>query len=69
MPHNLIRYQHTGDFHFVTFRCDHRLPYLATRSARNLFEHSLESMRPRYDSVLAAWVMPEHLCPFRLIGR
>ncbi len=24
MPHNLIRYQHSGDFHFVTFGCYHR---------------------------------------------
>ncbi len=62
IPHNLIRYQHTGDFHFVTFSCYHRLPYLATPQARELFEHSLESMRLRYDFVVAAYVvMPEHV--------
>jgi putative transposase len=62
MPHNLIRYQHTGDFHFVTFSCYHQLPYLATPRARSLFEQSLESMRLRYDFVVAAYVvMPEHV--------
>jgi hypothetical protein len=44
MPHNLIRHQHTGDVHFVTFSCDHRLPYLATPQARDFFEHGLDSV-------------------------
>ncbi len=62
MPPNLVRYHHRGDFHFITFSCYHRLPYLATLRARDLFEHSLESMRLRYDFVVAAYVvMPEHV--------
>ena len=62
MPKGLIRYQQTGDFHFVTFSCYHRLPYLGTPSARNLFERSLEAMRVRYEFFIAGYVvMPEHV--------
>jgi putative transposase len=61
MPHNSSD-TNTQDFHFVTFSCDHRLPYLATPTARDLFEQSLESMRLRYDFVVAARVvMPEYV--------
>jgi putative transposase len=49
MTKGLNRYRQTGDFHFVTFSCYHRLPYLGTPSARNLFEQSLEAMRLRYE--------------------
>ncbi len=28
MPNNLKRYQESGSYHFVTFSCYHRLPYL-----------------------------------------
>jgi hypothetical protein len=33
----LVRRQQAGDLHFVTFSCDHRLGYLATGAARDLF--------------------------------
>jgi putative transposase len=46
----------------VTFSCYHRLPYLGTPAARNLVERSLETMRVRYDFVVAGYVvMPEHV--------
>jgi putative transposase len=62
MPKGLIRYQQTGDFHFVTFSCYRRLPFLGTASARNLFERSLEAMRIRYSFFIAGYVvMPEHV--------
>jgi putative transposase len=62
MTEGLVRYQHSGDLHFVTFSCYHRLPYLDTFEARNLFEHSLETMRLRYKFyVLGYVVMPEHV--------
>jgi len=62
MPKELIRYHHTGHFHFVTFSCFHRQPFLATPSSRDLFERSLETMRVRYDFVVAGYVlMPEHV--------
>lgn len=61
MPRSLMRYQQTGDLHFVTFSCYHRQPHLRTIEARNLFEKSLEAMRLRYDFFLIGYVvMPEH---------
>jgi putative transposase len=62
MTKGLVRYQQCGCFHFLTFSCYHRLPYLGTGSARGLFEHSLEAMRIRYDFVVCGYaVMPEHV--------
>jgi putative transposase len=62
MTKGLVRYQQSGGFHFVTFSCYHRLPYLRTAAARNLFEQSLEAMRLRYDFVVCGYVvMPEHV--------
>src|ERR1019366_5262205 len=62
MPRELIRYHHTGHFHFVTFSCFHRQPFLATPASRDLFERSLETMRVRYHFVVAGYVlMPEHV--------
>ena len=49
MPNALIRYQQTGNLHFVTFSCYRRQPHLGHPDAKNLFEHSLETMRLRYD--------------------
>ena len=45
MPQGLIRNQRAGDFHFVTFSCYQRKPYLNTPAAKDLFERSLETMR------------------------
>ena len=62
MTAGLFRYQQTGGFHFVTFSCHGRLPYLATAEAMNSFEHSLEAMRVRYEFVVCGYVvMPEHI--------
>jgi putative transposase len=62
MPRGLIRYHHTGNFHFITFSCFHRLPYLGTAAARDLFEDALERTRRRYRFVVAGYViMPEHV--------
>ncbi len=62
MPQDLVRYQQTGDFHFITFSCYHRQPYLGTQQARDCFEQCLESMRQRYKFVISAYVvMPEHV--------
>jgi len=43
-----IRYQQTGKFHFLTFSCYHRQPYLSTAEAMDLFEDALERVRRRY---------------------
>ena len=62
MPKGLVRYQQCGCFHFLTFSCCRRLPYLGTAAARSLFERSLEVMRERYDFVVCGYVvMPEHV--------
>jgi putative transposase len=62
MPRRLVRFQQTGNFHFLTFSCFHRSPYLDTAEARYAFESSLESIRDRYRFVVAGYVvMPEHV--------
>src|SRR6516165_5808451 len=62
MPLGLVRYQQAGDLHFVTFSCYHRLAYLETHSARELFERSLETVRLRYRLFVTGYVvMPEHV--------
>ncbi len=62
MANPLIRYQHSGHFHFVTFSCYRREPYFSSRSTCELFERSLETMRLRYGLMVFAYVvMPEHV--------
>jgi len=62
MTKGLVRYQQCGCFHFLTFSCYRRLPYLGTAAARSLFERSLEAIRIRYGFVVCGYVaMPEHV--------
>jgi putative transposase len=62
MARGLVRYQQCGCLHFVTFSCFHRLPYLGTGVARDLFESALERIRLRYRFVVSGYVvMPEHI--------
>jgi putative transposase len=62
MTERLVRYQQAGDMHFLTFSCYHRLPYLASPDARDLFESALERIRQKYKFVVAGYVvMPEHV--------
>jgi len=62
MPHGFIRYEHTGNFHFLTFSCYHRFQHLGAAAARDLFEEALERVRQRYRFVVAGYVvMPEHV--------
>jgi putative transposase len=57
-----IRYQQTGEFHFLTFSCYLRRPYLEAVTAKKLFEDALERVRRRYFLVVAGYVvMPEHV--------
>ena len=57
-----IRYQQTGEFHFLTFSCYRRRPYLSTAAAMELFEDALERVRLRYLFAVAGYaVMPEHV--------
>jgi putative transposase len=62
MTQGLVRYQTSGDTHFVTFSCHGRQSYLGEPSACAIFERSLESMRLRYDFHIFGYVvMPEHV--------
>ncbi len=56
------RYHKTGQFHFLTFSCYRRHPYLSAVAAMELFEDALERVRLRYRFVVAGYVvMPEHI--------
>ena len=58
----LIRYQQTGEFHFLTFSCYRRRPYLPAVAAMDLFEDALGRVRRRYHFAVAGYVvMPEHV--------
>ncbi len=62
MPDGLERFQQTGDFHFLTFSCHGRLPYLGTPQVCAIFERSLEAVRSRYVLFVFGYVvMPEHV--------
>jgi putative transposase len=57
-----IRYQQTGEFHFLTFSCFRRRRYLDSAAAMDLFEDALERVRRRYRFVVSGYVsMPEHV--------
>jgi putative transposase len=62
MVEGLERRQREGDMHFVTFSCYHRLGYLETAAARDLFEEALARMSYCYEfEVVGYVVMPEHV--------
>jgi putative transposase len=62
MPRGLVRYHHTGHFHFLTFSCYRRQPLLAARSGYGIFEQELEKVRQRHRFFVAGYVvMPEHV--------
>jgi putative transposase len=55
-----LRYQQTGEFHFLTLSCFRRRPYLSSGAAKDLFEDALERVRRRYLFVVGGYVvMPE----------
>jgi REP element-mobilizing transposase RayT len=57
-----VRYQEIGEFHFLTFSCYRRQPYLSAVAARELFEDALERVRRRSLFAVAGYiVMPEHV--------
>jgi hypothetical protein len=57
-----IRYRQTGEFHFLTFSCYRRRPYLKSIAAMEILEDALERVRLRYLFVIAGYiVMPEHV--------
>jgi putative transposase len=62
MPWSLRRFHQSGNLHFLTFSCYHRLPKLSTPASRDRFELPLESTREKYNfHVFGYVVMPEHV--------
>ncbi|WP_263373106.1 REP-associated tyrosine transposase [Granulicella aggregans] len=62
MPNNLKRYQESGSYHFVTFSCYHRLPYLDDDLIRMTFLDRLEWLRQKHEFYVFGYVlMPEHV--------
>jgi putative transposase len=62
MPKGLVRFHHSGSFHFITFSCYHRLALLRYSRGYGIFEAELEAIRVRYEFVVAGYVlMPEHV--------
>jgi putative transposase len=62
MPTGLQRFQHTKHFHFITFSCYKRHPFLCTPEAKNAVERFLEQTRQQQGLLIAAYVlMPEHV--------
>lgn len=62
MPQGLVRYQQTGNLHFITFSCYHRHAYLSSDRAKAIFEAGLEKARRQYDFFVTGYVvMPEQV--------
>jgi len=62
MTFGLKRFQTDGHNHAINFSCYNHDPYLASTTARNLFEHSLEKVRQKYElNIYGYVVMPDHV--------
>jgi len=62
MPRGLARYYGGDDLHFITCSCYHRLPFLDTAAAQDVFLEMLEEARQKYlFRVVGYVVMPEHV--------
>jgi putative transposase len=62
MPYGLKRFQKAEAFHFITFSCFHRLPFLEELATNETFELVLEQTRSRHRARVYAYVlMPEHI--------
>ena len=61
MPKALLRFHHTGDWHFITCSCYRRQKFFDSVRRRDLFLEILEQVRAKYEFVVAGYVvMPEH---------
>lgn len=62
MPSRLKRHQGDGHYHFLTFSCYRRLPYLSDDHSRKVFLDTLKATRARHQFLLFGYVlMPEHV--------
>ena len=62
MPQGLVRFQESGQTHFVTFSCVGRQPNFTSAVVYNLFLETLERTRLRFAVRIYGYVvMPEHV--------
>jgi len=62
MPDGLKRLHHSGQSHFLTFSCYHRLPFLTQMHMEDAFLQTLEQTRRRFEMHVYGYVvMPEHV--------
>ena len=62
MPEGLKRLHNSGQAHFLTFSCYHRLPLLAKMHMEDTFLQSLEQTRQRFEMYVFGYVvMPDHI--------
>jgi putative transposase len=62
MPDGLKRLHHSGQSHFLTFSCYHRLPLLAQMQMQETFLLALEQTRRRFQMRVYGYVVtPEHV--------
>lgn len=62
MTEGLIRLQHTGQTHFITFSCYRRQPKLSSPGMCSLFLEALEKTRQKFSLCVYGYViMPEHV--------
>src|SRR6266498_5031377 len=62
MTQGLIRLQHSGQSHFVTFSCYHRQPKMNAPAVCDLFLRVLEKTRQQFSLRVYGYViMPEHI--------
>ena len=62
MPTGLKRYQKTEQFHFITFSCYKRQPFLRTPESKDTVQQLLEQTRQRHGVCIVGYVlMPEHV--------
>jgi len=62
MPDGLKRLHHSGQSHFLTFSCYHRLPLFTQMQTQEVFLFALEQMRRSFQMRVYGYVvMPEHV--------
>jgi putative transposase len=62
MSSGLVRYQQTGDLHFITFSCFRHRPILGTPQSQDTFLEILEQSRTKYQFQINGYVvMPDHV--------
>ena len=62
MPQGLKRLHNSGQPHFLTFSCYHRLPLLTQMHMEDTFLRALEQTRQRFEMYVFGYVvMPEHI--------